>query len=157
MSRKFRGYIFSREVPTGRVPQHIQNLVVRSYAERMGLHYLLSGVEYRMANSFLMLNQIAREFEEIDGIILYSMFLLPQDEHRRKQFYLKALENSCEIHAAVENLALKSHGDVERWEKIFIISQVAEQNEDRERVIELLKPYAENAQQNQKGLRSKSS
>ena len=53
-----------------RVPQHIQNLTIREYAERNQLAYLLSGVEYCMENSYLMLNEIAAELESIEGIIL---------------------------------------------------------------------------------------
>jgi sporadic carbohydrate cluster protein (TIGR04323 family) len=44
-----RGYIASRPVRGQDWPQHVQNLVVRDYAQRNGLHYLLSATEYAMA------------------------------------------------------------------------------------------------------------
>ena len=33
----YRGYVFSRSVDSHRVPQHIQNLVIRDYAARRKL------------------------------------------------------------------------------------------------------------------------
>ena len=71
----YRGYISSRPVGSHRVPQHIQNLTIREYAERNQLAYLLSGVEYCMENSYLMLNEIAAELESIEGIIFKYVYV----------------------------------------------------------------------------------
>ena len=38
----YRGYITSRPFLGERAPQHIQNLVIRDYAAKHGLDYLLS-------------------------------------------------------------------------------------------------------------------
>ena len=55
----YRGYVFSRSVDSHRVPQHIQNLVIRDYAARRKLHYLLSATEYTMPDCYLILEQVA--------------------------------------------------------------------------------------------------
>ena len=54
----YRGYVFSRPVDSHRVPQHIQNLVIRDYAARRKLHYLLSATEYAMPGCYLILEQV---------------------------------------------------------------------------------------------------
>src|SRR5882757_7640146 len=54
----YRGYVFSRSVDNHRVPQHIQNLVIRDYAARRKLHYLLSATEYAMPGCYLILEQV---------------------------------------------------------------------------------------------------
>ena len=43
-----RGYIFSRAFAGQRIPQHMQNLVIRDYCQRNGHTYLLSAAEYAM-------------------------------------------------------------------------------------------------------------
>jgi hypothetical protein len=53
----YRGYVFSRSVDNHRVPQHIQNLVIRDYAARRKLHYLLSATEYAMPGCYLILDR----------------------------------------------------------------------------------------------------
>ena len=57
----YRGYVFSRSVDSHRVPQHIQNLVIRDYAARRKLHYLLSATEYTMPDCYLILEQVLAE------------------------------------------------------------------------------------------------
>ncbi len=52
----YRGYVASRPVRGNSFPQQVQNLVVRDYASRKELKYLLSATEYAMSSGFLMLN-----------------------------------------------------------------------------------------------------
>ena len=40
--KNLKGYIFSRKFYDERVPQHIQNLVLRNYCQMNKLNYLLS-------------------------------------------------------------------------------------------------------------------
>ncbi len=53
-----RGYIASRPVRGQEWPQHVQNLVVRDYAQRNGLHYLLSATEYAMDACYMNLETV---------------------------------------------------------------------------------------------------
>ena len=57
-----------------------------------------------MENSYLMLNEIAAELESIEGIILYSMFMLPNDKARRSKFFKRVIDTGAILHAAVEGL-----------------------------------------------------
>ena len=59
--KKVRGYNFSREFMGERVPQHIQNIVIRQYCQNMGLHYMLSSTEYSMNNSSLIFSLISNK------------------------------------------------------------------------------------------------
>ena len=90
----FRGYIFSRPFMGERVPQHVQNLVIRDYCKKQGLQYLLSATEYAMPNSHLILQQVLDELSELDGIIFYSLFLLPEDTTERDRVMQIILENN---------------------------------------------------------------
>ena len=86
-SKKVRGYIFSRAFMGERVPQHVQNIVIRDYCEKNNLFYLLSSVEYAMENCHLMLQQVLNEIKSIDGIVVYSLFQLPKNEKLRLKIY----------------------------------------------------------------------
>lgn len=63
------------------VPQHIQQQVIRAYCERHGMKFLLSATEYVMEGSTMMLDAILQE--DTDGIVMYSMFLMPKDKQKR--------------------------------------------------------------------------
>ena len=115
----YRGYVFSRSVENHRVPQHIQNLVIRDYAQRRKLHYLLSATEYAMPGCYLILEQVLDELASLDGVILYSMFMLPAEVEERERIYRRVLEGGCRMYAAVEGFVLADEADIERWENVL--------------------------------------
>jgi sporadic carbohydrate cluster protein (TIGR04323 family) len=120
---KLRGYIFSRPFMGERVPQHVQNLVIRDYCERNQLQYLLSGTEYAMQSSHLILQQILDEINAVDGICAYSLFQLPEKVNAREKIYEKMLDNKKEFHFAVEGLRLASPQECERVELVWRVRQ----------------------------------
>jgi sporadic carbohydrate cluster protein (TIGR04323 family) len=120
----FRGYIGSRTYSGSRVPQHVQNLVIRDYCARRGMDYLLSATEYAMPNSYMMLEQVLEECKRIRGAVLYSLFMLPEDRKLRLSAYDRVLESGAELHAAVESLALRTGADIGPLEDIWLVHQL---------------------------------
>ena len=86
---------------------------------RRKLHYLLSATEYAMPDCYLILEQVLADLAALDGVILYSMFMLPADAERRRQIYRRLLDAGCRLHAAVEGFVLESEDDIERWENVL--------------------------------------
>ena len=82
----FRGYIASRPILGNRTAQHVQNLVIRDYAQRHNLLFKLSATEYAMAGCYMMLQQVLQELPQLDGIIAFSMFMLPPADFDRLAF-----------------------------------------------------------------------
>ena len=121
----FRGYIASRPVRDERMPQQIQNLVIRDYAARNGLAFKLSATEYSMPGCFIMLNTVMEELSTLDGVILFSMFMLPGNHAARHTVYEQILGHGRELHAALENLSIRSPKDIARFEDILLVDQFA--------------------------------
>jgi sporadic carbohydrate cluster protein (TIGR04323 family) len=130
--RGYRGYVFSRAVDSHRVPQHIQNLVIRDYAQRRKLHYLLSATEYAMPGCYLMLEQVLGDLEAIGGVILYSMFMLPPSAPQRSEIYRRIIDGHAALHAAVEGFILQSEMDIERWENVLRTADICKNLEYQE-------------------------
>ena len=101
--KKLRGYIFSRSFMGERAPQHVQNIVLRNYCEKNNYFFLLSSVEYKMSNSFFMLELAIKELKRLDGILAYSIFQLPENDDWRKKILRKIIKKKKEIHFAVED------------------------------------------------------
>jgi len=119
-----RGYIFSRPFMGERVPQHVQNLVIRDYCKKQGFQYLLSATEYAMPNSHLILQQVLDELSELDGIIFYSLFLLPEDTTERDRVIQIILKKEKTIYFAVEGLRISNIPEYERIEIIWQVKKV---------------------------------
>lgn len=127
-----RGYVFSRSIDDHRVPQHIQNLVIRDYAARHRLHYLLSATEYAMPGCYLVLEQVLADLPALDGVILYSMFMLPAAASERAEVYRRVLAGGSSLHAAVEGFVLASEADAGRWETVLGTAAICRTLEYRE-------------------------
>ncbi len=121
--RGYRGYVGSRTYPCGRAPQHVQNLVIRDFCERQGMQYLLSATEYAMPNCYLILEQAMDELPAIEGIVLYSIFMLPEDREHRLAIYRRVLDAGAELCGAVEGYRIASQEDIERVEMIWRLEQ----------------------------------
>lgn len=118
---RLRGYIFSRPFLEERVPQHVQNIIIRDYCKRNNFEYLLSATEYAMPNSEIMLRQIVNELDGIDGIVAYSIFQLPQSNISRSYIINKILEKKKEMHFACENTHIKNLLDFKEMEILWKI------------------------------------
>ena len=112
----FRGYIGSRPVAGQRYPQRVQNLVVRDHAARHGLRLRLSVVEYAMPGCFMMLHDALSELDRLEGIVLFSLFMLPADPVDRQTIYERILGAGGALRAALEDMVLACPDDVRRFE-----------------------------------------
>jgi sporadic carbohydrate cluster protein (TIGR04323 family) len=120
-----RGYIGARPLNGGRTPQHVQNIVIRDYARRKNLQFLLSAVEHVMPGSYMILEDLLDELPRLNGIICYSIFMLPPDERRRREVYDRVLREGCNLHAAVEEIAIASNDDIQAVEDILLVNKYA--------------------------------
>ena len=68
-----KGYISSRKFMGERVPQTVQNLVLRNYCKNNNIIFELSSTEYAMEESFYVLNQLLNN-KKYKCIIFYSLF-----------------------------------------------------------------------------------
>jgi sporadic carbohydrate cluster protein (TIGR04323 family) len=118
----YRGYIGSRPYRGQRVPQHVQNLVVRTYCQRNKMQYLLSATEYAMPGCYIILNEVMAELAHIEGVVLYSLFMLPDDRERRRAIWQQVLGSGATVHGAVEDWAIRSEADVARAEDLWVVT-----------------------------------
>ena len=126
MSKKkiVRGYIFSRPFEGERAPQHIQNLIIRNYCLNNNLEYLLSVSEYKFKDSYLMLNQVMGELNEIDGIIAYSIFQMPGNVLNRLKVMKEILKKHKYFYFALEDFKVSNESDLKKFEEIWNVKQV---------------------------------
>jgi sporadic carbohydrate cluster protein (TIGR04323 family) len=122
--KKLRGYIFSRSFMGERVPQHVQNIVIRDYCSRHGFEYLLSAAEYAMDDCHLVFEQIMEKLTDIDGIVLYSLFQLPFSDKNREKIFKKILDEKKSLHFAVEDLSASDSFGIFRIENIWRVKKL---------------------------------
>lgn len=119
----FRGYIFSRPFMGERVPQHVQNIIIRDYCSKKGIQHLLSATEYSMENSSLILKQLINDLSSVEGVVAYSLFQMPEDNFERQSIFDKIISLNKEMHFAVEGLSLYNNDSLNRIEDIWKVKK----------------------------------
>ena len=125
-----KGYIFSRPFFEERVPQHVQNIVIRNFCEKNNYEFLLSSTEYNKEKSVFILMEILENLKNLDGLVFYSLLQLPINENERFLLYKKILQNKKSLHFAVEDISAKNKKDLKNIEEIFTIklSQISKKS-----------------------------
>lgn len=116
----YKGYIASRSIRGLSIPQRIQNLVIRTYAEKNNKRFGLSATEYIMDNCYMMLDALVKEADQYNAIALYSLHMLPSSKSRRMKIYLDCLNKGAEMHFAFEELSIKKETDIDLIEDIIL-------------------------------------
>ena len=116
-----QGYVFSRPILGDRVPQHVQNLVIREYCNKHNFKYLLSGTEYTMPECHIILEELVQNIFHLSGIVLYSIFMLPKSFEKRQNIYDQVLNGGASLHSALEELILTKHSDISQIEDLWYL------------------------------------
>jgi sporadic carbohydrate cluster protein (TIGR04323 family) len=77
-----------------------------------------------MANSHIILQQVLDDLHKLDGIIFYSLFLLPEDTIERNRVIQIILKKEKTIYFAVEGLRISNIVEYERVETIWKVKKV---------------------------------
>lgn len=107
-----------------RVPQHVQNIILRNYCSKKKIILLLSSVEYAFEDSQFILNQILNDIGNYDGVVAYSLFQLPQKKTQRDKVYKKIIANSKIIFFALEEISIRNQEDIKRVENIWSVKKI---------------------------------
>lgn len=120
----WRGYNFSRPIDGSSIPQRVQNLVIRTHCQGLGLEYLLSATEYSMDESFMILESLYGELSSVEGIVFYSVHMLPQSQEKRKEIYQAALKKGAGIRFALEELSILNEKDIRAIEELMLSKEL---------------------------------
>jgi sporadic carbohydrate cluster protein (TIGR04323 family) len=123
--KSWRGYVFSRAINNNHIPQRVQNLVIRDYCQKNEAQFLLSATEYYMDDCYMMLKSQMNDTNGFDGLVFYSLHMLPLDKGIRLNIVDKLLESGKELHFALESLSIKKGFDISLIEDILLTKEVS--------------------------------
>ena len=130
--KNVRGYNFSRPFMGERVPQHVQNIVIKDFCTKNNLNFLLSATEYSMNNSSYILSELIDNQDNLHGIVAYSIFQLPEENKKRKKFLNKILNKKKNIFFACENFKVTNNIEMKAIETIWNIRKTLQKSDFNE-------------------------
>lgn len=125
----YRGYVGSRPYVSGDFPQHVQNMIIRNYCQKYQMVYLLSATEYAIPECYMILDEVVQNVESVKGIAMFSLFMLPTSAKKRREIYDRVLKAGKTLHAALEDIAIKSEADIQMVEDILRLNEITLKDE----------------------------
>tara|TARA_Y100000590_G_scaffold453511_1_gene598683 strand:- start:811 stop:1260 length:450 start_codon:yes stop_codon:yes gene_type:complete len=123
-NRSLRGYISSRNINGSFYPQNLQNLLIRSYSNDNKIKLQLSGTEWNIKKSFLMLRSIINQ--KNNGVIFFSLFQIFETKSSFKYFAEKIINKKKILVFCLENIIITKKKDIDkilRFMKIYEINK----------------------------------
>lgn len=119
----YRGYVTSREFGGARIPVPVQSLVLRDYCTRKGFIYKLHLNENMFPHSYLVLEGLVRNLGDFEGVVMCSMFMLPQRRARRDAIYRTIVDQGAQLHLVLEDIVVRSMADVRQIEDVLEVTR----------------------------------
>ena len=123
MRQGYRGYCTHNSFGEYRMPVPAQNILFRDYSNKYGLYLKLSVNELFFKDCFLHLFSLMEELDQLDGVLMCSIFMLPEDTKLRQKVYERFLESDCELHFVLESIVLRNRKEMDWLETLFQIRE----------------------------------
>ena len=76
-----------------------------------------------MENCYLMLKSVLKNISSIDGIVFYSIFMLPNLKKDRLSIFKSVLKKKKIIRFALEEIELKNYSNIKDIENLYLIKK----------------------------------
>lgn len=137
MNKKARGYIASGIFNGHRVPQHLQNQIVKNFCDTKDLVFVLSRAEYWI-NGSTQCQLWAALTEGYQHIVFFSLWQLPNSNIERERIYQHCSIHEIVLHFATERMSIHpSQTSVEDVEMLFRSELLMQSKSDKD-YLELL-------------------
>jgi sporadic carbohydrate cluster protein (TIGR04323 family) len=110
----YQGYIKLQSFNSIYLPPAIQNLIIKNYCEQNNFIFKLSVNEQNIKNCHMELFSILRNIKKIDGMIMNSIYMLPQDIKDFNLFCRLYSKRNIEIIFIFENEKVNSLKDLKK-------------------------------------------
>lgn len=117
----YRGYVSSRTFGGTYIPVPLQSLALRDYCARYKLLYKLHLNENMFPHSYMVLEGLVRNLDGLEGILMCSMFMLPERPERRQHIYAQVFRQGAEMRFVQEDVVVAKPADVEPVEEILSV------------------------------------
>lgn len=115
----YRGYVTCREFGGLRMPVPVQTIVLRDYCARKNLTYKLHVNENEFLHSYMVLDGLVSALDGLQGLLVFSMFMLPRRAERRHRIYERIFEAGVELHLVLEDFVIRQPSDIPPIEDII--------------------------------------
>ncbi|MEQ8587701.1 MAG: hypothetical protein RLO01_16085 [Thalassobaculaceae bacterium] len=123
-----QGYVTHQPFKGLRIPATSQNLIMRDYVRGKGKVFRLSRGEYFFDGCFLQLYAMLRDLDQIEGIVMCSLFMLPDRADKRREIFDQLLAAGGSMHFIYETLVVEDEEGVRQAEELLLLNAALERS-----------------------------
>lgn len=121
--KTLRGYISSRNINGSFYPQSLQNLLIKNFSDDNKINLQLSGTEWNIKNSYLMLRSIINQ--KNDGIIFFSLLQLSENKKKFEYFAKKLIRRKKILVFCLENIIIKDYKELKKIINVIKLNKLS--------------------------------
>lgn len=123
-----QGYVTHQPFKGLRIPATSQNLIMRDYVRGKGKVFRLSRGEYFFDGCYLQLYAMLRDLDQIEGIVMCSLFMLPDRAEKRREIFDQLLAAGGSMHFIYETLVVEDEEGVRQAEELLLLNAALERS-----------------------------
>lgn len=116
-----RGYVQNKKFGPYCLPVPFQNKLLKQYCEEKNLNFALPQGEIVFSQNFIQLRSLIKKLKSNEGIVMMSIYMLPDLIKTRKKIVQELIKKKIECHFIVENKIAKNKRDFDEIENILKI------------------------------------
>ncbi len=121
------GYINLRPFNGSTLSSTFQNIAMRNFCEKRNFIFKISPTEFIFNNSYIQLTSLLYS-KSISGVVMCSIFMLPQNIEERKIIYKLAKKNKKRLYFVFENISVLKSKDINKIEELLNIRLILKNN-----------------------------
>ena len=134
-----RGYVRNDSFGPYCLPVSFQNKLLKQYCEEKNMQFALPQGELVFSKNFIQLKSLINKIKNNEGLLMMSIFMLPNNFETRKKIIKNLIKKNIECHFLIENQIAKKYEDYKKIEDIF---KIANFQNDNIRIFNSLKKYS---------------
>ena len=121
--QKFVTYIQNKKFGNYYLPARFQYVILRDYYKNIKKDFILPQGEPVFSKTAIRLRTVIANLKINDGLILLSIFMLPENDSIRRDVLKELLKKKIETHFIFENIIAKKLNDYKKINNIYKLNK----------------------------------
>lgn len=122
-AKKFFTYVQNKKFGDYYIPARFQYTILRDYYKKIKQNFILPQGEPIFTKTGIRLRTIVDNLKINDGLVLLSIYMLPEDTNIRQVIYKKLLYKKIETHFIFENIIAKNLNDFKKINNFYKLNK----------------------------------
>ena len=114
-----RGYVQNNKFGPYCLPVAFQNKLLKQYCDEKDKFFALPQGEIVFSKNYIQLRSLIEKLKKNEGIVMMSIFMLPEKSEDRDKILINLIKNKTECHFLFENIIAKGQKEYQKINNII--------------------------------------